>query len=150
MKIVTVSAEYVRAPLGSEFRPTWNTGVVQDAIATVLIRVETDIQADAAFSEGLWGCRKIAAVAEAFGLPFIPHTWSNGIGLLANAHLPAAAPNCAWLEIPDDPPAFTHEGRDRLLAESLRIDPDGLVRLPDRLGIVLDEDFLASYRAADR
>lgn len=106
------------------------------------------IQADAAFSEGIWGCRKIAAVAEAFGLPFIPHTWSNGIGLLANLHLAAAVPNCPWLEIPYDPPALTAEGRDRLLAEPLTVDGDGMVRVPDRpgLGIVLNEAVLAELR----
>jgi D-galactarolactone cycloisomerase len=107
------------------------------------------VQADAAFSEGIWGCRKIAAVAEAFGLPFVPHTWSNGIGLLANLHLAASLPNCDWLEMPYDPPAFTHQGRDRLLAESLTVDPDGMVRVPDRpgLGVVLDEEYLAYLRA---
>lgn len=125
-----------------------------DEFTTLIERRCYDIiQADAAFSEGIWGCRKIAGMAEAFGLPFIPHTWSNGIGLLANAHLAASLPNCAWLEIPYDPPAFTHAGRDRLLAESpLQVDPDGMVRIPERpgLGIVLDEDVLAAYRAANR
>jgi D-galactarolactone cycloisomerase len=108
------------------------------------------LQADAAFSEGIWGCRKIAATAEAFGLPFIPHTWSNGIGLLANFHLAASLPNCDWLEIPYDPPAFTHEGRDRLLTDPLRVDADGMVRVPDRpgLGIVLNEKYIAHLRAA--
>lgn len=99
------------------------------------------IQADAAFSEGIWGCRKIGAAAEAFGLPFIPHTWSNGIGLLANLHLAASLPNCGWLEVPYDPPAFTHEGRDALLRTPFTIGADGLARVPDRpgLGIELDE-----------
>jgi L-alanine-DL-glutamate epimerase-like enolase superfamily enzyme len=119
---------------------------------TILIeqRCYDIIQADAAFSEGIWGCRKIGAVAEAFGLPFIPHTWSNGIGLLANLHLAASLPNCGWAEIPYDPPAFTHEGRDRLLTTTLTIDPDGMVRLPDLpgLGIELDEAVLQELRAS--
>jgi L-alanine-DL-glutamate epimerase-like enolase superfamily enzyme len=107
------------------------------------------LQADAAFSEGIWACRKIAATAEAFGLPFVPHTWSNGIGLLANFHLAASLPNCGWLEIPYDPPAFTHPGRDRLLAEPLTVDADGMAHIPDRpgLGIVLDEAYIAHLRA---
>ncbi len=119
---------------------------------TILIeqRCYDIIQADAAFSEGIWGCRKIGAVAEAFGLPIIPHTWSNGIGLLANLHLAASLPNCGWAEIPYDPPAFTHEGRDRLLTTTLTIDPDGMVRLPDLpgLGIELDEAVLQELRAS--
>jgi D-galactarolactone cycloisomerase len=119
---------------------------------TVLIeqRCYDIIQADAAFSEGIWGCRKIGAVAEAFGLPFIPHTWSSGIALLANAHLAAAVPNCPWLEIPYDPPAFTAEGRDGFLAEHLTVDERGMVAIPDRpgLGIVIDDERLAAARRA--
>lgn len=121
---------------------------------TILIerRCYDIIQADAAFSEGIWGCRKIAAVAEAFGLPFIPHTWSNGIGMMANAHLAASLPNCNWLEIPYDPPAFTHQGRDALLNSSLTVDEDGMVALPNTpgLGIDLDRELLAHLRMAQQ
>ncbi|MDQ3525526.1 MAG: mandelate racemase/muconate lactonizing enzyme family protein [Chloroflexota bacterium] len=121
---------------------------------TILIerRCYDIIQADAAFSEGIWGCRKIAAVAEAFGLPFIPHTWSNGIGMMANAHLAASLPNCNWLEIPYDPPAFTHQGRDALLNSSLTVDEDGMVALPNTpgLGIDLDRGLLAHLRMAQQ
>jgi L-alanine-DL-glutamate epimerase-like enolase superfamily enzyme len=117
---------------------------------TILIerRCYDIIQADAAFSEGIWGCRKIAATAEAFGLPFVPHTWSNGIALLANLHLAASLPNGSWFEVPYDPPAFTHEGRDRLLARPLTIEPDGTVRVPDMpgLGIALNEAALEEVR----
>lgn len=107
------------------------------------------IQADAAFSEGIWGCRKIAAMAEGFGLPFLPHTWSNGIGLLANFHLAASLPNCSYLEVPYDPPTFTHSGRDRLLTAPLTIDQDGFAHIPDKpgLGIDLDERLIAELRA---
>jgi L-alanine-DL-glutamate epimerase-like enolase superfamily enzyme len=113
-----------------------------DEFTTLIERRCYDIiQADAAFSEGIWGCRKIGATAEAFGLPFIPHTWSNGIGLLANLHLAASLPNCGWLEVPYDPPAFTHEGRDFLLQTPFTIGADSMARVPDRpgLGIELDE-----------
>lgn len=106
------------------------------------------LQVDAAFSEGIWGCRKIAGMAEAFGLPCIPHTWSNGIGLLANAHLAASLPNCPWLEIPYDPPTFTAEGRDALLISALKVDPDGMVRMSDApgLGIELDVERIQKAR----
>src|SRR4051794_36689542 len=42
MKITRISAEYLNVPLGAEFRPTWNTGVVQRSAATTLVRVESD------------------------------------------------------------------------------------------------------------
>lgn len=108
------------------------------------------IQADAAFSEGIWACRKIAGMAEAFGLPFVPHTWSNGAGFAANAHLAASCPNCEWLEVPYDPPAFTHEGRDGVIRHELRVGGDGRVAFPETpgLGIAIDPAALALARRA--
>ena len=35
------------------------------------------------------------------------HTWGNGIGLLANAHLFAGCEGGPWLEYPIDPPEWT-------------------------------------------
>ena len=46
---------------------------------------------------------KVAALAEAAHLQVVPHTWTNGIGLLANLHLAAAIPNCSHFEFPHDP-----------------------------------------------
>jgi D-galactarolactone cycloisomerase len=106
------------------------------------------VQVDVAFSEGIWGCRKIAAAAELAGLPVIPHTWSNGLALMANFHLACALPRCPWVEVPYDPPSFTHSARDALLTTTLEIGDDGMARLPDGpgLGVELDEDFIASAR----
>ena len=57
------------------------------------------------------------------------HHSNSVVSMLANIHLAASLPNCDWLELPYDPPAFTHDGRDRLLAEPLRVDADGMVRI---------------------
>lgn len=105
------------------------------------------LQADAMFFGGIAGCRKVAALAEASGLAFAAHTWNNGFALLANLHLMAASPNCEWCEFPYEPPGWTTEGRDALLAETTEIDRDGFVHLPQRpgLGIVIDEDKLESF-----
>ncbi len=104
-------------------------------------------QPDATFAGGISGARKVAGMAEAAGLMFSPHTWTNGIGLMANLHVAAAVPNCPFIEYPYDPPAWTPEVRDFLLAEPIRIDSEGYVRLPDRpgLGIELDEEKLKRY-----
>lgn len=100
------------------------------------------IQADAAFSEGLSQLRKIAALAEMAFKPFIPHTWSNGIGLGANLHLAGATPNCPWFEFPVDPPAWTEASRDFMLVEPYHIQPDGTIDIPQHpgLGFRLDHD----------
>jgi L-alanine-DL-glutamate epimerase-like enolase superfamily enzyme len=115
------------------------------------------LQPDALLSEGVGQMRKIAALAEVAGLEVAPHTWGNGIGLMANLHLSAAIPNCPYLEFPDDPPSgWTAAARDQMLAEPVVIDADGCVRVPDRpgFGLVLDEERIArhtvSTHTADR
>jgi len=106
------------------------------------------LQPDALLSEGVGQMRKVAAIAELAGLEVAPHTWGNGIGLLANLHLAAAIPNCPFLEYPHDPPSgWTAAARDQMLAEPLEIDRDGCVRVPDRpgFGVVLDEERIARH-----
>src|SRR5207249_2829667 len=72
------------------------------------------LQPDALLSEGVGQMRKVAALAEVAGLEVAPHTWGNGIGLLANLHLAAAIPNCPFLEFPHDPPSgWTAAARDQ-------------------------------------
>jgi L-alanine-DL-glutamate epimerase-like enolase superfamily enzyme len=104
-------------------------------------------QPDATFAGGITTARKVAGMAEAAGLWFAPHTWSNGIGVIANAHLSAAVPNCPYIEFPYDPPAWPTDVRDFVLTEPVRIDAEGDLVLPDKpgLGIELDEERLQRY-----
>lgn len=98
------------------------------------------IQADCAFSEGVFQLRKIAALAELAYKPFIPHTWSNGVGLAANLQLAAATPNCDWFELPIDPPAWTTEARDYMLQETFEIDSDGFITVSEQPGMGISFD----------
>ena len=86
-------------------------------------------------------------MAEMAYKPFIPHTWSNGIGLGANLHLAAATPNCPWFEFPVDPPAWTEPSRDFMLAEPYLIEDDGTIPVPQEpgFGFKLDRDALDAY-----
>ena len=104
-------------------------------------------QPDASFAGGITTARTVAGMAHGAGLMFAPHTWSNGIGLMANLHLAAAMPNCPYIEFPYDPPNWTPEFRDFVLTEPIRIDADGNVVLPDKpgLGIELDEEKCRRY-----
>jgi len=99
-------------------------------------------QPDAVLAVGILRARELARRVHARGRRFTPHTWTNGIGLLANLHLAAAAGAGPYLEFPYDPPAWTPERRDFLLAEPLTVDGDGCLAVPDRpgLGIVLADD----------
>ncbi len=106
------------------------------------------LQPDALLSEGVGQMRKVAGLAELAGLEVAPHTWGNGIGLMANLHLAAAIPNCPFLEFPHDPPSgWTAAARDQMLLEPLVIDDEGCVRIPDRpgFGLVLDEERIAHH-----
>jgi L-alanine-DL-glutamate epimerase-like enolase superfamily enzyme len=105
------------------------------------------LQPDAILSGGILMSRKIAGMAEAAGIGFSPHTWTNGIGLRVNLQVMGAVPGNVWCEYPIDPPGWTPEARDAMLTEPTRVDPDGFVTIPDLpgLGIDLDEDAIAKH-----
>ena len=65
------------------------------------------LQPDAALTGGITGLRRIAALCREAGLIFTPHTWTNGVGLIANLHLSAACSNAPFVEFPYDPPEWT-------------------------------------------
>jgi L-alanine-DL-glutamate epimerase-like enolase superfamily enzyme len=104
-------------------------------------------QPDAVLAVGLLRARALAERTLAAGHWFTPHTWTNGIGLLANLHLAAGVGGGPFLELPYDPPGWTPERRDFMLAEPMRPDPDGHLAVPDRpgLGFELDGDAVDRY-----
>lgn len=105
------------------------------------------VQPDAIFCGGMTIQRKISALAEAHGIGFAPHTWSNGIGLLANLHTLAAAPTGLMLEYPWDPMGWVPEVRDAMFSEPIKLSRDGTVILPDApgLGIELDMEKILAH-----
>jgi L-alanine-DL-glutamate epimerase-like enolase superfamily enzyme len=108
-------------------------------------------QPDCTFIGGISTTRKIAAMVEAEGKVFTPHTWTNGVGLVANLHCAAASSRVPYIEFPYDPPLWGPEHRDFIFKEPVRIDSEGYVWLPQGpgLGIELDEDKLAQYEQRD-
>jgi L-alanine-DL-glutamate epimerase-like enolase superfamily enzyme len=104
-------------------------------------------QPDAVLAVGMTRAAELAARVLERGLWFTPHTWTNGVGLLANLHLAAGVGGGPFLELPYDPPGWTPERRDFMLAEPLLPDGDGTLAVPDRpgLGIELDEDALRRF-----
>ncbi|MBI1885934.1 MAG: mandelate racemase/muconate lactonizing enzyme family protein [Chloroflexi bacterium] len=108
-------------------------------------------QPDCTFIGGISTARQIAAMVETAGKTFTPHTWTNGIGLVANLHVAAAVDRVPYIEFPYDPPNWTPEFRDFVFSEPLNIDPEGYVHVPQKpgLGIELDEEKLKQYEQAD-
>jgi D-galactarolactone cycloisomerase len=92
-------------------------------------------QPDAVLAVGLLRAKELALHVLERGRWFTPHTWTNGIGLLANLHLTAAVGGGPYIEVPYDPPGWTPERRDFMLAEPIRIDADGCLAVPRRPGL---------------
>jgi D-galactarolactone cycloisomerase len=106
-------------------------------------------QPDAVLAFGVVAARDLARRVQERGRDFTPHTWTNGIGLLANLHVACAVGAGPYLEFPYDPPGWTPERRDFMLADPLHQASDGTLALPTRPGIgaQLDEDALQRYSA---
>lgn len=104
-------------------------------------------QPDAVLAVGVLRARELAERVLSAGRWFTPHTWTNGIGLLANLHLTAGVGGGPYLELPYDPPGWTPARRDFMLAEPLRPDADGCLAVPAAagLGIELDDDAIRLY-----
>ena len=107
-------------------------------------------QPDAVLAVGVTRGLDVARRVRAAGHWFTPHTWTNGIGFLVNLHLAAAAGAEPYLEFPHDPPGWTPDRRDFMLAEPVYVDAEGFVAVPDApgLGFVLDHDAVRSLTAA--
>lgn len=105
------------------------------------------LQPDAALVGGITGLRRVAQMARMAGLAFTPHSWTNGIAVLANAHLTAGVAEAAWCEWPYDPPEWSLARRDFPMAEPVRAE-DGWLVLSEApgLGLTLDEERLAATR----
>ena len=109
-------------------------------------------QPDVVLALGVSGARTLAESALRANRWFTPHTWTNGIGLLANLHVCAGVGGGPFLEFPYDPPGWTPARRDFMLAEPVAVAPDGVVRVPDArgLGVVLDEEAVEFYAEAEQ
>jgi L-alanine-DL-glutamate epimerase-like enolase superfamily enzyme len=106
------------------------------------------LQPDAALVGGITGLRRVAFMAQEHQLAFTPHTWTNGMGVIANAQLAVAVADAPFLEYPYDPPEWDLDRRDYMLTEPLRVDAQGWIRLPDApgMGFELNEAMLARTR----
>ena len=101
-------------------------------------------QPDAVCSQGITGLAKLAFEVQKAGKIFTPHTWGNGIGVMANLHLTAGTVGAPFIEFPFDPPEWSTARRDYILNETIEADGDGWIHLSDEpgLGITLNEDVL--------
>ena len=98
------------------------------------------LQPDVALVGGITGLRRVALMAQEHGVVFTPHTWTNGMGVTANAHLSAGLADSPYLEFPFDPPEWDLERRDFMLREPLRVDAQGWINLSEAPGLGYEPD----------
>jgi L-alanine-DL-glutamate epimerase-like enolase superfamily enzyme len=108
------------------------------------------LQPDAALVGGITGLKRIAVLAQEHHLTFTPHTWTNGMGVTANAHLVAGLADAPFLEFPFDPPEWSLARRDYLMVSPLAADAAGWIQLGDTpgMGYAPDEERLRATRVA--
>jgi L-alanine-DL-glutamate epimerase-like enolase superfamily enzyme len=102
-------------------------------------------QPDVVLALGITGVRTLGELALRRNRWFTPHTWTNGIGVLANLHVCAGVGGGPFIEFPYDPPGWSPERRDFMLTQPLMIDNQGLLQVPSApgLGVELDEEAVA-------
>jgi D-galactarolactone cycloisomerase len=111
------------------------------------------IQPNVARAGGLTECRKIAALAEAYHVPYAPHVGtSSAVCIAATLQLSAAISNFLAYEHmgPGWAPDHPNPLRADLVQEPLEVLDQGFVTVPDRpgLGVALNDDVLDRYRVA--
>ena len=102
------------------------------------------VQPDVIWTGGITECRKIAALAQAYGLPVVPHVFSSAVSSIANMHFIAAIPNGGLLEFDQN----VNPLRSELLETPIEITPEGKVHLPEGpgLGVKLNQETIKRYQ----
>ncbi|MFD8984996.1 mandelate racemase/muconate lactonizing enzyme family protein [Streptomyces sp. NPDC059564] len=108
-------------------------------------------QPDAMFTGGIAQTLEVIRLCRAAGLPYTPHTWTNGIGFAVNLQLMAAGGDReeGLLEYPINPPSWTVPARDAVLAVPWTHDR-GELELPTSPGLGFDIDHKALRRHGTR
>jgi len=115
----------------------------RQSFQTWITRAALDIvQPDVTKCGGLSECRRIAWLAEAFGVRYIPHGWNTALGLAADLQLASALPRTDLVEYISGSPYV-----DELVSEPWSLDQEGFLPIPERpgLGITLHPEALERY-----
>ncbi|MFC6825151.1 mandelate racemase/muconate lactonizing enzyme family protein [Halopelagius fulvigenes] len=115
------------------------------------------LQGDVRHHEGYTGCREAVEFCRGRDVEFVPHNFGTWLGLAANAHLVAAAPEVGLLEYPvfENDPALDSESDPGMYQFDLAFDiiegepavENGVLTLSDDpgLGVEVDLDIVERY-----
>ncbi|MGE3872585.1 MAG: mandelate racemase/muconate lactonizing enzyme family protein [Parvibaculaceae bacterium] len=100
------------------------------------------VQPDATKVGGISEQRRIAWMADEFGVRYVGHGWNTALGVAADLQLASAMPLTELVEFIGGSPYV-----DGILAEPFKLDRDGFLSIPETpgLGVALDPDKVARY-----
>jgi L-alanine-DL-glutamate epimerase-like enolase superfamily enzyme len=103
------------------------------------------VQPDATKVGGISEQRRIAWMADEFGIRYVGHGWNTALGVAADLQLAAALPLTELVEFIGGSPYV-----DGLLDLPFKLDADGFLAIPSGpgLGVALDPDKVARYSPA--
>jgi D-galactarolactone cycloisomerase len=109
------------------------------------------VQPDTCAAGGLSECKKIADMAEAFGVRYNPHVWGTGIAIAASLQLLAVLPTHTPHSLAPLEPMLEFDRTEHPIRQALLTRPieheRGVVRVPGGpgLGVEIDRDALARF-----
>ncbi|MFN9986360.1 MAG: enolase C-terminal domain-like protein, partial [Pirellula sp.] len=100
------------------------------------------VQPDVTKVGGISEERRIAWMAQDYGVQFVPHGWNTAVGLAADLHLASAIPNTQFVEYLTGSPFI-----DEITLGGWKLDADGMLNVPTGpgLGLELDPDQVEKY-----
>jgi D-galactarolactone cycloisomerase len=100
------------------------------------------VQPDVTKVGGLSEQRRIAWMAQDFGVRYVGHGWNTALGIAADLQLASALPNVDLVEYIAGS-AYV----DNIMAKPFELDAEGMLTIPDMpgLGVTLDPDRVARY-----
>ena len=116
-------------------------------------RAHDIIQPDTCAAGGLSECKKIADMATAYGVRYVPHVWGCGVGLATAMQLLAVLPHSPPRHTPLEPilefDRSEHPFRQAVLMRPLEHE-DGVVKVPDGpgLGIEINHAAIEKFKAS--
>jgi D-galactarolactone cycloisomerase len=112
------------------------------------------IQPDTCAAGGLSECKKIADMAETFGVRYNPHVWGTGIAIAASLQLLAVLPSHTPHSLAPVEPMLEFDRTEHPIRQALLLQPiehvRGIVRVPDGPGLGIEVDRAALARFAVR
>jgi D-galactarolactone cycloisomerase len=121
----------------------------RDLLATRAIDI---IQPDTCAAGGLSECKKIADMAESFGVRYNPHVWGTGIAIAASLQLLAVLPSHTPTSLNPLAPMLEFDRTEHPIRQALLTQPiehvRGIVRVPDGPGLGIEIDRAALKRFA--